>query len=117
MPKTLTEVTRDAAGLPAPERLKLARILLELSETATEPADDLQAAWDEEIARRLRELRTGAVKGVPLAEVKRKIEARFQAGESNSIPRRMPSARPRSSTTRTSRQAWGRDSSARSSAV
>jgi|OpeIllAssembly_1097287.scaffolds.fasta_scaffold2354809_1 putative addiction module component (TIGR02574 family) len=79
MSKTLTEVTRDAAELPAPERLKLARILLDLSETATESAEELQAAWDDEISRRLRELRSGVVKGVPLDAVKRKIEAGFQA--------------------------------------
>jgi len=77
MPKTLSEVTRDAAELPAAERLKLARILLDLSETSTEAADELQAAWDDEIARRLRELRAGAVKGVPLAEAKKRIEAGF----------------------------------------
>ena len=77
MPKTLTEVTRDAADLPAPERLKLARILLDLSETATEFPDDVQNAWDREIERRLQELRAGKVKGVPLEEVKAKIEARF----------------------------------------
>jgi putative addiction module component (TIGR02574 family) len=79
MPKTLTEVTRDAAELPAPDRLKLARILLDLSETSTEPAEELEAAWDDEIARRLSELRTGAVKGVPLAESKEKIEAGFRS--------------------------------------
>jgi putative addiction module component (TIGR02574 family) len=79
MPKTLTEVTRDAAELPASERLKLARILLDLSETNTEPAEELQAVWDDEIARRLRELRTGTAKGVPLAEVKKRIEAGFRS--------------------------------------
>jgi putative addiction module component (TIGR02574 family) len=77
MPKTLTEVTRDAADLPAPERLKLARILLDLSEPATESPDDVQNAWDHEIERRLQELRAGKVKGVPLEEVKAKIEARL----------------------------------------
>jgi hypothetical protein len=52
MPKTLTEVTRDAADLPAPERLKLARILLDLSESATESPEDVQNTWDQEIERR-----------------------------------------------------------------
>ena len=79
MPKTLTEVTKDAAQLPAPERLKLARILLDLSERNPEPAEEVQAAWDEEIQRRLQELRSGAVQGVPLQDVKRKIEARFRS--------------------------------------
>ena len=77
MPKTLTEVTRDAVDLPELERLKLARIMLDLPETAVEPADELQAAWDQEIEQRLRELRSGQVRGVPLQEVKEKIEARF----------------------------------------
>jgi putative addiction module component (TIGR02574 family) len=75
MPKTLTEVTRDAADLPAPERLKLARILLDLSEPVTESPDDVQHAWDQEIERRLQELRSGRVKGVSLEEVKAKIES------------------------------------------
>ena len=79
MPKTLSELTRDAAELPAPERLKLARILLDLSESETAPTADAQAAWDEEIERRLQELRSGAVRGVPLDEVKRKIEAGFRS--------------------------------------
>jgi putative addiction module component (TIGR02574 family) len=79
MPKTLTELTRDAAELPAPERLKLARILLELSDAEPAPTADAQAAWDEEIERRLQELRSGSVRGVPLDEVKRKIEAGFRS--------------------------------------
>lgn len=79
MPKTLIEVTKDAAELPAPDRLKLARILLDLSETNPEPAEEVQAAWEEEIERRLGELRTGAVQGVPLQDVKKKIEARFHS--------------------------------------
>ncbi len=74
----MSEVTRDAAELPTSERLKLARILLDLSETSAEPAEEVQAAWDNEIARRLQELRTGAVQAVPLAEVKKKIEVGFE---------------------------------------
>ena len=77
MTTTLSEVTQAAAALPELERLKLARILLELSESSALPSADTESAWDEEIAHRLRELRTGAVKGVPLAEVQRRIEAGF----------------------------------------
>jgi putative addiction module component (TIGR02574 family) len=75
MSKTLTEVTRDAADLPEIERLKLVRILLDLSES--EPTPDVQEDWDREIERRLVELRAGKVKGVPLEDVKRKIESRW----------------------------------------
>lgn len=77
MTKTLIEVTRDAAALPEVERLKLARILLDLSESSAIPPEDAETAWDDEITRRLRELRTGEVQGVPLAQVKRRIEAGF----------------------------------------
>ena len=78
MPKTLIEVARDAAALSEIERLKLAQILLDLSDSsAIPPEEDTERAWDDEIARRLRELRTGEVQGIPLTDVKRKIEARF----------------------------------------
>jgi putative addiction module component (TIGR02574 family) len=79
MPKTLTEVTQEAAELPGHERLKLARILLELSETDTEPLVGVNNAWETEIERRLLELRSGQVKGIPLEEVKKRIEARFSS--------------------------------------
>jgi putative addiction module component (TIGR02574 family) len=79
MPKTLTEVTRDAAELGAPDRLKLARILLDLSEASTESFEEVQEAWDNEIERRLQELRSGKAKGVPLEEVKDRIETRFRS--------------------------------------
>ena len=79
MPKTLTEVTRDAAELTGPEQLKLARILLELSEEHSEPTEECQEAWDVEIQRRLADLRSGAIKGVPLNQVKKKIESRFSS--------------------------------------
>jgi len=75
MPKTLSEVTRDAAELPVAERLKLARILLDISETDAEPISEIEMAWEAEIERRLEDLRSGKVKGVPLDEAKRRIES------------------------------------------
>jgi putative addiction module component (TIGR02574 family) len=79
MSKTLIEVARDAAELPTNDRLKLARILLDLSDTDAEPQEEAQAAWDIEIERRLQELRSGKATGVPLEQVKQKIEARFRS--------------------------------------
>jgi len=78
MPKTLNEITKDAAELPPREQLKLARILLDLSEESPEPVDEVQEAWDHDISRRLQELRSGKVKGVPLQQVKEKIERQFR---------------------------------------
>jgi hypothetical protein len=79
MSKTLAEVTQDAAELAQTDRLKLARILLDLSPSALEPSADAQNVWDVEIQRRLQDLRSGKVKGIPLRETKRKIEKRFSA--------------------------------------
>ena len=79
MAKTLIEVTKDATELLAPERLKFARILLDLSDANPEPAEEVQAAWEAEIQRRLGELRAGTVRGMPVQDVKRKIEARFHS--------------------------------------
>ena len=67
----------DAADLPGPERLKLARILLDLTEPATESIDEVQAAWEQEIERRLLELRSGKVKGISLEDVRQRIESRL----------------------------------------
>jgi putative addiction module component (TIGR02574 family) len=77
MSKTLAEVTDDAAELPGSERLKLARILLELSERDLEFGAGTEDSWDKEIERRLVELRSGKVRGVPLREVKRRIKERL----------------------------------------
>ncbi len=78
MPKTLTEVTEDAAQLAPMERLKLARILLDLTEPNMDEVEDIQVAWDVEITRRLDELRSGAVRGISLENIKARIEERFR---------------------------------------
>lgn len=77
MPKTLSQVVQDAAELPASDRLKLARLILDLTELDMDSPEQVQTEWEEEIQKRLRELRSGQVTGVPLEEVKRRIEARF----------------------------------------
>lgn len=77
MPKTLDQVARDAAELPHSDRLKLARLMLDLTEVEPVSPDLVQSEWDEEIQRRLKELRSGQVTGVPLEEVMKRIEARL----------------------------------------
>ena len=79
MPKTLSQVAQDAAELPASDRLKLARLMLDLTDLEPASSDQVQSEWDEEIQRRLEELRSGQVIGVPLEEVKKRIEARFRS--------------------------------------
>ena len=79
MPKTLAEVTRDAAELSEVERLKLARILLEFSGPDPTNLAEIEDAWEAEIEKRLQDLRSGRAKGVPLEEVKKKLEARLRS--------------------------------------
>ena len=77
MGKSLDEVVQDAANLTEQDRLKLARIMLDLSESQPEASEQLQADWEEEIQRRLAQLRSGQVKAVPMEEVKKQIENQF----------------------------------------
>jgi hypothetical protein len=75
MPRSLTELAQDAADLPGKDKLKLARILLELSDSDSAPAAHIEEAGEEEIARRLQELLSGKARGVPLDEVRRPSHA------------------------------------------
>jgi putative addiction module component (TIGR02574 family) len=69
-----TDVQRlldDALRLPDQERAELAGLLIESLDEAQDA--DVQAAWSDEIARRLRELDSGAVKPIPWTEVRRRL--------------------------------------------
>jgi hypothetical protein len=77
MTKVLSEVTRDALDLPAAERRKLARILLDVSDTDRDFSPDVDAAWEEEIARRLQAVDAGTAKSRPAAEVFADLDRRF----------------------------------------
>jgi putative addiction module component (TIGR02574 family) len=79
MPKTLDEVSRDATQLPGADQLKLVRMLLNLNDGPLPPALDVQEEWDREINSRLEELRSGKIEGIPLEDVKRRMEAKFKS--------------------------------------
>ena len=53
--------------------------MLELTDVGPASPIQVQSEWDEEIQRRLEELRSGQVAGVPLEEVKKRMEARFRS--------------------------------------
>jgi putative addiction module component (TIGR02574 family) len=62
-------------ALPSEDRARLAALLLaslEGSEAGTE------AAWEEEVARRGEELRSGRVAGIPAADVFAEVERRLR---------------------------------------
>ena len=75
MSSRYTNVTEEALTLPQSEQLKLARTLLEKVEAVGEVGSD--AAWDDEIERRIQKIDAGLATGRPFSDVLRDIDARF----------------------------------------
>ena len=75
MSRTLQDLYREASELSESERAELAGLLLESLES--EPEADVEAAWAEEIERRVREIDSGKVKTVPWEQVRAQMHARL----------------------------------------
>jgi putative addiction module component (TIGR02574 family) len=71
MRKSLEQVLRDASELPERDRATLAGLLIESLESEREP--DVEAAWANEIERRVAELDAGTVRTVPWDDVRRRL--------------------------------------------
>jgi putative addiction module component (TIGR02574 family) len=76
MAVTVEQLTNDALTLSEAERAHLAHNLL-LS-LGPEPEEDVEAAWEAKIARRVEEIRSGKVEGIPAEDVFRDLSARFE---------------------------------------
>jgi putative addiction module component (TIGR02574 family) len=71
MTKEAAELLKKALSLPVSERADLAGSLIEsLDDTQDE---SVEAAWDEEAARRMAEIDSGAVKPISLEEARRRL--------------------------------------------
>ncbi len=68
----LAEITQEASGLPHDEQLRLARTLLERSEASRD--SEVDAAWENQIERRIQSIGAGIAKSRPFAEVMAEIE-------------------------------------------
>ena len=74
MSPDVSELLRKALALPPEARAALAGSLLESLDD--EPCDEgVEAAWNEEIKRRIEEIDSGKVKPIPWAEARRQITA------------------------------------------
>ena len=74
MTEEASEILKRALALPPEARAALAGSLLEsLDDSPPDPA--VEAAWSEEIARRIEELDSGKVKSIPWQEARRQIAA------------------------------------------
>jgi hypothetical protein len=77
--KAMVELTKDCLELPSAQRLKLARILLDTSESDQDFSPDVDAAWSKEIAARLKAVLNGTANSSPLAEVLARFEKLYPA--------------------------------------
>jgi putative addiction module component (TIGR02574 family) len=75
--KMLSELARDAMELPAPQRLILARILLDVTEENADFSPQVETAWDDEISRRLQSVRAGTARSTSIDQVFAHLDRRF----------------------------------------
>lgn len=82
MTKQTLELLQKALALSDEERASLAGSLLESLDT---PADNgVEAAWNEEIARRIADFDSGKSKAVPWEEVRARISSRLSNAKQGS---------------------------------
>ena len=75
--KVLSEVTKDALELTPGQRRTLARILLESSDEGEDFSPDIEAAWEQEIVRRMEAVKTGSAAHSSAEEVFARLDDRF----------------------------------------
>jgi putative addiction module component (TIGR02574 family) len=80
MAAAVSELLKKALALPPEARAAFADSLLESLDE--EPVDEgVQAAWSEEIKRRIEEIDSGKVQMIPFEEVRRRLAARLADAE------------------------------------
>jgi putative addiction module component (TIGR02574 family) len=76
MTQEVSEILKKALALPPEARASIAGSLLESLNDS--PADEgIEAAWSEEIKRRIGEIDSGKVQMIPYEEVRRRLAARL----------------------------------------
>ncbi len=76
--REMAELTRDGLELPSSMRLKLARILLDLTDFEGEDRSlAAEAAWEEEIRARIQAIKEGSARWRPAADVFADLDLRY----------------------------------------
>src|SRR5712692_450267 len=75
MARDFKDILHEAAALPERDRATLAGLLIESLDP--EPEADVEAAWSEEIRRRVAELDAGTVKTIPWEDVRKELFVRL----------------------------------------
>jgi putative addiction module component (TIGR02574 family) len=78
-----SELLKKALALPDKDRAELAASLIDSLDATVD--DDAEAAWQEEIARRMNDVETGKVKTIPWDEVRRKGRTLLQSSNNPSF--------------------------------
>jgi putative addiction module component (TIGR02574 family) len=76
MTREANAILKRALTLPVPERAELASSLIESLDGAKDKS--VEAAWDEEIVRRMAELDSGKVKPVSLDQARRRLSSAIE---------------------------------------
>lgn len=71
MAQSISDILKQAMALPTEARAALAGALLDSLDASTDAS--AEAEWDREIARRIEELDSGAVRPIAWAEARRQI--------------------------------------------
>jgi putative addiction module component (TIGR02574 family) len=79
---TMAALKKEVLKLPAEDRIKLAEDVLESVDDFTTP--EIDAAWRAEIRRRVDEVESGKVKGIPAKQVLK--ESRKALNEARRLP-------------------------------
>lgn len=75
--KAVSELAKEALELPPPQRLALARILLDLSDEEGDFSPETEAAWEAEICRRMDEVKAGRARSSSVEDVFERLGRRF----------------------------------------
>ena len=75
MTQETAELLKKALTLSLEERAEMAGTLLESLDDTRDDPQSVEAAWNEEIARRIDDLDSGKVKPISLVEFRRKLSS------------------------------------------
>jgi hypothetical protein len=75
--KLISDIAKDALELPPGQRLTLARILLDLSEPDQDFSPEVEAAWEQEIGRRMEAVKAGSAHSKSFDQVFADLDSRF----------------------------------------
>jgi putative addiction module component (TIGR02574 family) len=76
MSRDSTELLKQALTLPIAERAELAGSLIESLDNTKD--ESVEAAWDEEVVRRMEQLDSGKIEAISLEEFQRRLSSAIE---------------------------------------